>query len=159
MDKHTFGKSPAAERLVEIIKNHPECHRLISRCFNDYAFGVKKIKLVPDITIREELLKAWYETHKSRVQNTILPSSVKSFLLNVENTLMKVEIANVNKEIHSGRGKHECFLELGNPKVKGCKDWFATFIAFCIWLEGMLPCVGAWICGYRVRILVESKSK
>ena len=46
----------------------------------------------------------------------------------------------------------DVFLELGNPAGK---DWLATLIAISIFVHGILGVCCAWLCEYKVRILIE----
>jgi len=89
VNKNTFGNSRAAEVLVLLVQDNKSYKWKVSRCFHDFSRGILAISDVKDVSFRKELYRIWFEKCRNRVLKSTLPETVKTFLINVEQTYLK----------------------------------------------------------------------
>ena len=91
IDAYTFGDSPAAVTLAKLLgqDEYSGCSKRVSKKFSDFARVLKFIDQIEDNEMRRILLNLWVKEGKINIEKAKIDDKIKSYLLNIENTLYK----------------------------------------------------------------------
>jgi len=90
LDSHTFGKTKAAEVLVEILKQEPNATRRVGELFHSYSTGLREIWTnISRERCKFEVLSVWHNFHLNKIRNIKASDKCKSYLSNIVQTLYR----------------------------------------------------------------------
>lgn len=92
MNDNTFGYSEAAKYLVILLneiennKHRRNAQKLVSSNLSEYSEGVKEIKKIENIRVKERIARAWlhyFEKHINTVESKYLTPTIRSVVINL----------------------------------------------------------------------------
>lgn len=81
---YTFGNSPAAIILYEVVRHDPKLMRKVGRTLCEYQGGINALsQVVHNDSVRRSLMQVWFKHTQSKLESMDLTEEVKTFLGNV----------------------------------------------------------------------------
>lgn len=99
LDKNTYGGSKAAEVLVDLIGDNKSLKKKVGRMWAEYAFTMNEILGAPmKNKCRRRLIFAYYRDVEKTLDQTELPTKIKSHLKNIMTRHKRLVLNKVNKQ-------------------------------------------------------------
>jgi hypothetical protein len=104
LDKNTFGDSRAAEVLVDMLNasGDPKLVRRVCRLFTLYSQTMGELKVIKSRKVYRCIASLWLERCKTQALNNALPPKVLSYLNNIEQSLYKTAIRELDGKTRKG---------------------------------------------------------
>jgi hypothetical protein len=104
-DKNTFGDSPAAVVLADMLSQdeYRKYSRTVTRIFTNFARGIKLISNIESEEVKNLIAPVWFQHYKEKLAKSDVHADLKSYTRNImvklyKETMNKPNLHNIYEE-------------------------------------------------------------